>query len=194
MPLIRVRLAAGPVGQKIVVTAADESPTIEFRRSARRQIARLVIVLLVGGAVGVVFNLARGRQWWDGMLMLPLCLAVLIFSDRFARPMGNGYRSRLPIRLTGEHLQVAGPGDITLSIDWPNIARAEIRGGLVAFLVIEPVDPDQARPAMRRWQWAGHGQSRPYEIVVPLAYMTPGRDLLRRELSRRTAAADRHAV
>ncbi|MFC0100234.1 hypothetical protein ACFFKH_22270 [Micromonospora marina] len=64
----------------------------------------------------------------------------------------------------------------------------------MAFLVIEPVDPDQARPARKRWQRAGHGQSRPYEIVVPLACMTPGRDLLRRELSQRTAAADRHDV
>ncbi|MET8912579.1 hypothetical protein [Micromonospora sp. NPDC004551] len=175
------------------MTAVDESPTIEFRRSTSRQVVPIVALLVVV-AGEVVFNLARGRQWWDGMLILPLYLVIFTLPKRLARPAVYGYQSRLPLRLTEEHLQVAGPGDITLSIDWSNIAKAEIRGRLVAFLVIEPVDPDRTRPPLKRWQWAGLGQSRPYEILVPLAYMTPGRHVLRRELAERTATAARHDI
>ncbi|WP_433281656.1 hypothetical protein [Micromonospora sp. CA-244673] len=175
------------------MTAADESPTIEFRRSTSRQ-AVPVVALLVVVAGEVVFNLARGRQWWDGIWILPLYLVIFTLPRRLARPAVSGYQSRLPLRLTEEHLQVAGPGEVTLSIDWSNIAKAEIRGRLVAFLVIEPIDPDLTRPPLKRWQWAGHGQSRPYEILVPLTYMTPGRDVLRRELAQRTATAARHGI
>ncbi|MEV4463845.1 hypothetical protein AB0J51_09500 [Micromonospora echinofusca] len=94
---------------------------------------------------------------------------------------------RLPLRLTEEHLEVTGPSHATVAIEWSNVARAEIRGRLTSVLVVEPVDPDRTRPPLRRWQWAGHGRSRPYELVVPLAGMTPGRGALRRELARRLA-------
>ncbi|GHJ52914.1 hypothetical protein Nm8I071_22210 [Nonomuraea sp. TT08I-71] len=175
------------------MTAADECHTIEFRRSMRQAVL-VAIALLVVAAGLVAFNLARGRQWWDGIWLLPLYLVIFALPKRLARPAVYGYQSRLPLRFTEEHLQVAGPGEVTVSIDWSNIARAEIHGRLLASLVIEPIDPERTRPPLKRWQWAGHGQSRPYEILVPLTYMTPGRDVLRRELAQRTATAVRHDI
>jgi hypothetical protein len=38
---------------------------------------------------------------------------------------------------------------------------------------------------MAQWPGATLVYLRPYEIAVPLMYMTPGRDVLRRELARR---------
>ncbi|MEH0985022.1 hypothetical protein [Micromonospora sp. CPCC 205556] len=167
------------------MTAAEGPPTIEFRASARHRTAFMVIGLLLVVGASVAFNLVRGRQWWDGLWLGLLCFAILEVSRRVARPPDSGYQARLPLRLTGDHVEVSGPDDITVTIAWSNIARAEIHGVLAAFLVIEPVDPDRTRPPLKRWQWAGHGQSRPHEILVPLAHLTPGRDVLRRELARR---------
>ena len=171
------------------MTAVDEAPTVEFRLSMRRQVVLLIGGLLLAVAMVAAFNLASGRQWWLGLSMIPLYGAILAVCQRVARPGASGYRSRLPLRLTEEHLKVAGPDAIALAIDWSNMSRAEIRGRFPAFLVTEPVDPDRTQPPLKRWQWAGHGQSRPYEIVVPLAYMTPGRGVLRRELARRLPAS-----
>jgi hypothetical protein len=42
--------------------------------------------------------------------------------------------------------------------------------------------PGPAVPPMRRWQWR---RGRPYEVAISLRAVTPGRDLLRGELSRR---------
>ncbi|WP_156313267.1 hypothetical protein [Micromonospora sp. HK10] len=171
------------------MTAVDEPPPVEFRHSTRRQFVPLVGALLVAAAMVAAINLISGRQWWNGLPMIPMYGVIFGVCQRVARPEASGYQARLPLRLTVEHLQVAGPDNLTLAVDWSNISRAEIRGRLQAFLVIEPVDPDQTQPALERWQWTGHGQSGPYEIVVPLAYMTPGRDVLRRELARRLPAS-----
>ncbi|MGN9766919.1 hypothetical protein ACTMS2_17385 [Micromonospora sp. SD12] len=162
------------------MTATDESRTVEFRQSTRRRILATALGLVAVAAVGVVVSLARGRQWWDLLWMLPLFL-VLGATQRSA------HRPRLPLRLTEQHLEVTGPSHATVAIEWSNVARAEIRGRLTSVLVVEPVAPDRTRPPLRRWQWAGHGRSRPYELVVPLAGMTPGRGVLRRELARRLA-------
>ncbi|MCI4066043.1 hypothetical protein MRQ36_27230 [Micromonospora sp. R77] len=174
------------------MTAVDESHTIEFRRSTRR-VVLVAVALLVVAAGQVAFNLTQGRQWWDGIWLLPLYVVIFTLAKRLGRPAVSGYQARLPLQLTEEHLQVAGPGEVTVSIGWSNIARAEIHGRLLASLVIEPIDPDRTHPPLKRWQWAGHGQSRPHEILVPLTHMTPGRDVLRRELAQRTAAA-RHDI
>ncbi|MGW5667135.1 hypothetical protein [Micromonospora sp. NPDC003776] len=177
----------------MAVSAADEVSPVEFRLSMSRRIVPLIGAVLVAAALFVAFNLAADRSWWRGLWQIAVYAAIFALAQHVARPTGSGYQSQLPLRLTKEHLTVAGPGDITLALEWPNIARAEIRGRLPAFLLIEPVDPDRTQPPMKRWQWAGHGQSRPYEILVPLAYMTPGRSVLRRELARRlpTAAVER---
>jgi hypothetical protein len=175
------------------VTTVDGPPAIEFRRSMRRQNASMVIALLLLMAACGLYNLVSGDPWWDGLWM-PL-LYFLIFNHWFsfprrrAGPPAFGYHSRLPLRLTREHLEVSGPDDVTLAIQWSNIARAQIHGRLSAYLAIEPIHPDRTRPPLQRWQWAGYGQSRPYEILVPLANMTPGRDVLCQELARRLPAS-----
>ncbi|MET7710185.1 hypothetical protein [Micromonospora sp. NPDC005189] len=178
------------------VTDADEPLTIVFRRSVGREIVHLAIALPAATGAGVGINLATGDKWWDGLWMPLLWFLIFRYSVRLARPSASGHQARLPLRLSGEHLEVAGSGGSVLAIEWSNIARAEIRGRWRAFLVIEPADPDQTRPPLKRWEWAGHGQSRPYEILVPLVNMSPGRDLLRRELARQlpaTAAEPEHA-
>ncbi|WP_433342605.1 hypothetical protein [Micromonospora sp. CA-111912] len=145
----------------------------------------------------MAINLAAGDKWWDGLWMPLLWFLTFRSAMRLARPSASGHQARLPLRLTGEHLTVTGPGERILAIEWSNIARAEIKGRWRTFLVIEPADPDRTRPPLKRWEWAGHGQSRPYEILVPLAYMSPGRDLLRRELAHRLpapAAQSEHAA
>ncbi|WP_433311465.1 hypothetical protein [Micromonospora chersina] len=172
------------------MAAVDEPSTIEFRRSRGREIAQLAIALPALAAAGVALNLAAGDAWWDGLWMPFLWFVIFRFSVRSARPWASGHQARLPLRLTGEHLEVAGPDGRTLAIEWSNISRAEIRGRWRAFLAIEPADPNRTRPPLKRWEWTGHGQSRPYEILVPLTYMSPGRDLLRRELSQRLPDAE----
>lgn len=154
-----------------------------------REIVYLAIALSAVAVAGVGINLAAGDEWWDGLWLPLLWFLTFRFSVRLARSGASGHQARLPVRLTGEHLEVAGPGDRSLAIEWSNIARAEIRGRWRALLVVEPAHPDRTRPPLKRWEWAGHGQSRPYEILVPLAYMSPGRDQLRRELADHLPAA-----
>ncbi|MFI6068449.1 hypothetical protein ACIA47_24700 [Micromonospora sp. NPDC051227] len=64
------------------------------------------------------------------------------------------------------------------------MASAQVRGRLDPRLVVMPLDPQQTRPPMRPGQWSTPGRG-PYELVVRLAWMTPGPDALRRELARR---------
>lgn len=172
------------------MAAIDEPSTIEFRRSGGREIAQLAIALPALSVAGVTINLAAGDTWWDGLWMPFLWFLIFRLAARPAHPWASGHQARLPLRLTGDHLEVAGPGERTLAIEWSNISRAGIRGRWKPFLVIEPADPDRTSPPLKRWEWAGHGQSRPYEIVVPLTYMSPGRDQLRRELAQRLPAAE----
>ncbi|MGC4765944.1 hypothetical protein ACLQ20_24100 [Micromonospora sp. DT46] len=165
------------------MTYTDARHTVEFRRSALRLVRRTTLGLLAAAVIGVLVSLARGRLWWDGLWVLLPYLAVFHFSPLPTPPRGS-QRTRLPVRLDDQRLEVSGPGDTTLAIDWSNVERAEIRGRLTPSLHVEPADPERTRPPMRRWQWAGYGQSRPYEIVVPLTGMTPGPGVLRRELAR----------
>ncbi|MGX4653523.1 hypothetical protein ACWCHM_07525 [Micromonospora sp. SCSIO 07396] len=166
------------------MTVADEPPTIEFRRSHRRLVAVLVVSLSTLVVVAVVVNLATGDPWWDG-LWTPAWILALGLLRGVAPLPSTGHQARLPLRLTPDHLEVTGPGERTLVIGWSNVARAEITGRLYPVLVIEPTDPARTVPAFGRWEWAVAGQSRPYEVRVPLAYLSPGRALLRRELARR---------
>ncbi|MEU7960510.1 hypothetical protein [Micromonospora humida] len=166
------------------MTAADGPPAIEFRRSRRRQVALLAAGLPTAVLVVAVVNLATGDPWWDGLWIAAWILALGLLRGA-ARPSSTGHQPRLPLRLTPDHLEVTGPGERTLVVGWPNVARAEITGWLYPVLVVEPADPDRTVPPLARWEWAVAGQSRPYEIRVPLVYLSPGRDRLRRELSRR---------
>ncbi|WP_433392293.1 hypothetical protein [Micromonospora sp. KLBMP9576] len=159
--------------------------TVEFSRSARRLARRAALTLLVLVVVSAVVSLARGRQWWDMLWLLPGYFSAFFVSAFSARTPAAGLRSRVLVRLNRQELELAGPEDTTVAVDWSNVARAEIHGRHTPFLVVEPVDPGLTRPPLRRWQMAGHGQSRPYEVRVPLADMSPGRDVLRRELARR---------
>ncbi|MFI7284828.1 hypothetical protein ACIBOV_31695 [Micromonospora chersina] len=172
------------------MAAVDETSTIEFRRSGSREVGQLAIALPALAAAGVAINLAAGDAWWDGLWMPFLWFLIFRFAARPARPWASGHQARLPVRLTGEHLELAGPDGRTLAIEWSNLSRAEIRGRWRAFLVVEPADPARTRPPLKRWERAGHGQSRPYEILVPLTCMSPGRDLLRRELAQRLPDAE----
>ncbi|MEU6074197.1 hypothetical protein [Micromonospora sp. NPDC047074] len=170
------------------MTRPDEPRTVEFRRSARRLVLRMTLGLLAAATIGIVVSLARGRPWWDLLWALLPYLAVFHISP-LPTPPGGSQRTRLPVRLDDQRLEVSGPDDTTLAIDWSNVERAEIRGRLTPSLHVEPVDPELTRPPMRRWQWAGYGQSHPYEIVVPLTDVTPGPGVLRRELARRLPGA-----
>lgn len=62
-------------------------------------------------------------------------------------------------------------------------------GWLEPRLTVEPVDPQRTRPPLKAHQWSGFGRRRkPYDVVVPLQWMSPGRDTLRRGLARRLPA------
>ncbi|WP_431926280.1 hypothetical protein [Micromonospora wenchangensis] len=167
------------------MTAADEPPTIEFRRSRGRQVAVLAAAVLTAALAVAAANLASGDPWWDGLWTPALWILALGLLRGAARPSSAGHRPQLPLRLTADQLEVTGPGGRTLAVGWSNIARAEITGRFYPVLVIEPADPERTIPPLARWEWAVAGQSRPYEIRVPLVHQRPGRDLLRRELARR---------
>ncbi|OWV00884.1 hypothetical protein B5D80_27350 [Micromonospora wenchangensis] len=167
------------------MTAADDLPTIEFRRSRGRQVGFLTAAVLAAALAVAVVNLVSGDPWWDGLWTPALWILALGLLRGAARPSPAGHQPQLPLRLTADQLEVTGPGGRTLAVGWSNVARAEITGRLYPVLVIEPADPERTIPPLARWEWAVTGQSRPYEIRVPLAYLSPGRDLLRRELARR---------
>ena len=148
-----------------------DSAAVTFRISTRRHVVAVVGPLLgVIAAIGIV-NVTLNRRWWDG-LGLPVLLAALMsifywFGERRSTSI------RLPLRLTGEGLELTGPSGGTVFIAWFNIAHASVNGRWIPYLLVDVVDPAQTRPE---------------QILVPLMYMTPGSDVLRRELARRLPA------
>ncbi|MEV4773269.1 hypothetical protein [Micromonospora humida] len=166
------------------MTAADEPSTIEFRRSRRRQVAVLAAGLPTAVLVVAVVNLATGDPWWDGLWIAAWILAFGLLRGA-ARPSSTGHQPRLPLRLTADHIEVTGPGERTLVIGWSNVARAEITGRLYPVLVVEPADPDRTVPRWPGGSGRSPGRAGRTRSGVPLVYLSPGRDRLRRELSRR---------
>ncbi|WP_328652786.1 hypothetical protein OG598_01995 [Micromonospora sp. NBC_00330] len=140
------------------------------------------MVLVVLGAVALLAAYAAlfDEPWWQAPLRSGLIgvVVALVLNWQLRR------QPRLPLRLTDEALHLTGPKGTGLSIDWVNMAGAQVRGRLDPRLVVRPLDPEQTRPPMRPGQWSTPGRG-PYELVVRLTWMTPGPDALRRELARR---------
>lgn len=174
----------GTVGQQVTVGTVDEPYAVEFRHSPRRRRAGAVVALLVIAAVITVVSLLQHRRWWEFLLLYgPTAIA----SGAVAR-WARRRQPRLPLRLTDTTLEVTGPDGSTLAIDLSNIARARVHGWVEPRLTVEPVDPQHTRPPMRARQWSGLGRHNPYDLVIPLNWMSPGRVALRRELAQRLPA------
>lgn len=160
-------------------------PALEFRYSPRRHRRAKLVALLGAAATLAVYPALSGEPWWEGLLRYGLIVLALAAGTRWQLRD----QPRLPLRLTAEALELTGPDGTRLAIDWTDVATARVRGGLDPRLVVEPVDPRRTRPPLRSYQWPAPAQRRPYELTVRLGWMTPGRDVLRRELARRLPTA-----
>ncbi|MEW2143678.1 hypothetical protein AB0869_12790 [Micromonospora vinacea] len=153
---------------------------MDFRYSPRRHRRATVVAVLGTVALLAAYAALFDEPWWKAPLQSGLIgiVVALVLNWQLRR------QPRLPLRLTDEALHLTGPKGTGLSIDWVNMASAQVRGRLDPRLVVMPLDPERTRPPMRPGQWSTPGRS-PYELVVRLAWMTPGTDALRRELARR---------
>ena len=177
------RLQVRAVGQQVAVATVNEPYAVEFRRSpCRRLVGAVVALLVIAAAVTAATVLGDQRPWW-GLLLLYGPIAIT--SGALAR-RARRRQPRLPLRLTDTALEVTGPDGSTLAIDLSNIARARVHGWLEPRLTVEPVDPQRTQPPLKAQQWSRLG--RPYDLVIPLDWMSPGRDALRRELAQRLPA------
>jgi hypothetical protein len=162
------------------VAVVDDTSVTEFRKSGRCRLVTRVVALVVAVAALVVYSVIRHHPWWLPFLLFG---PIAIYSAALAR-WDRRHRPRLPLRLTPQGLTVTVADDSTLAIDWSNIARARVRGRWwQPRLLIEPVDPQQTRPPLKRWQWSGLQRRRPYHVNVPLDCMTPGPRVLREKLA-----------
>lgn len=158
---------------------------MEFRVPAVGRVLRLVVYALpaVAGVGIVAANLLRHRPWPYYLAMVILVGLSFLGVMRWNRMQ----RPHHPLLLTEESLELPGPGGVQVTIDWTNIARAQVMGRLSPRLVVQPEDPRLVRPTLTPWQWAAASGRRPYEIVVPLSLTQPDRLALEAELARRLA-------
>ncbi|MBQ1040108.1 hypothetical protein [Micromonospora sp. C81] len=162
------------------MTSLDASPVVEFHYSSRRHRIAKLLAVLGAAALVAVYAALFDEPWWQVLLRFgAIGVGVALTTAWQLRR-----QPRLPLRLTDEALELTGPHGSKLRIDWANLARAQVRGRLEPRLVVTPLDPQQTRPPMRPGQWSTPGRG-PYELVARLAWMTPGPDMLRRELARR---------
>ncbi|MET7866107.1 hypothetical protein [Micromonospora taraxaci] len=177
-------MADRPAGHWATVADPDASSVVEFRHSPRRVRLAMVLAVPVGAALLTSYTVVFDEAWWQVLLRFGIIGAAVGLTTNWQLRR----QPRLPMRLTEETLQLSGPKGTTLSIDWVNVASAQVRGRLDPRLVIVPLDPQQARPPMRAGQWSTPGRG-PYELVVRLNWIEPGTDALRRELTRRLPAS-----
>lgn len=167
-------------GRGVVVNNVDRPSVAEFRYSWRRHLLAISVVLAALAATVAAVTLRFDEPWWRFLQYgWPGFTAGVIVRWLQRR------QPKLPLRLTDEGLHVTGPDGSRLTIDRANLAHATVRGWLDPRLIVEPTDPQRTRPPLRPHQWPAPGQRRPYELVVRINFMTPGRDMLRRELARR---------
>jgi hypothetical protein len=164
----------------VTVADLDASSVVDFRYSPRRHRRAKIVAVLGAVAALAVYAALFDEPWWKAPLQYGLIGAAtaLVLNWQLRR------QPRLPMRLTDETLHLSGPKGTTLSIDWADVASAEVRGRLDPQLVVMPVDPEKTRPPMRPGQWSTPGRG-PNALVVRLNWMEPGTDALRRELARR---------
>ncbi len=163
-----------------MVADLDASSVVDFRYSPRRHRLAMVLVVLGAAALLAFYTMVFDEVWWQVLLRFGMIGAIVGLTTNWQLRR----QPRLPLRLTDETLHLSGPNGTGLSIDWVNMASAQVRGRLDPRLVVRPLDPEQTRPPMRPGQWSTPGRG-PYELVVRLTWMTPGPDALRRELARR---------
>ncbi|MGC5309002.1 hypothetical protein [Micromonospora zamorensis] len=173
-------MADRPLGHSTVVTSLDASSVVEFHYSSRRHRIAMIVVGLGAAALLAFYTVVFDEVWWQVLLRFGMIGAVVALTTNWQLRR----QPRLPLRLTDETLHLTGPNGTRLSIDWANMASAQVRGRLDPRLVVMSLDPQQTRPPMQPGQWSTPGRG-PYELVVRLAWMTPGPDALRRELARR---------
>ncbi|MEV4822864.1 hypothetical protein [Micromonospora sp. NPDC049274] len=160
----------------------DSSSVLEFHHSPGRRRRAMAIVAMIATALVAAYAVVFDEPWWQPLLRSG-CFGVaagLMIRWQLRR------QPRLPLRLTDEALQMTVPDGTVLTIDWANVARAEVRGRLGPRLVVEPLDRQLTRPPLRPGQWSTPGRG-PYELIVPVASMTPDRHTLSRELAKRLA-------
>ncbi|MEU8425469.1 hypothetical protein AB0C15_31805 [Micromonospora sp. NPDC048835] len=158
----------------------DASSGLDFRHSPRRRRLAMLLAVLAAAALLAFYTVVFDEAWWKVLLRFGMLGAIIAVTTNWQLR----HQPRLPLRLTDETLHLSGPSGTTLSIDWVNVASAQVRGRLDPRLVVVPLDPQQTRPPMRAGQWSTRGRG-PYELVVRLDWMTPDTDTLRRELARR---------
>ncbi|MFF5055437.1 hypothetical protein ACFY1S_19880 [Micromonospora sp. NPDC000663] len=162
------------------MSSVDAASVVDFHCSPARRRTTVAVVTVGAAALLAGYAAAFDEPWWHALLRfggIGLVSAAVMRWQLRRQP-------RLPLRLTEESLRLTGPDGTALTIDWTNVASAQVRGALDPRLVVRPRDPGQTRPPMRPGQWSTPGRG-PYELVVPLTWMTPDRHVLRRELARR---------
>ncbi|MFC0005469.1 hypothetical protein [Micromonospora siamensis] len=152
-----------------------------FRYSPRRWLVTMGVILLCAVPVVVVLSALQDKRWWETVLFYGPLAVVSAVMTRWSRKR----QLRLPLRLTDTALEVATPDGGTLAIDYSNIARVRMHGWVEPRLTVEPVDPQLVRPPLKANHWFGRGRNKPYDVIVPLDRVTPGRATLRRELDQR---------
>ncbi|MET8233725.1 hypothetical protein ABZS77_23940 [Micromonospora sp. NPDC005298] len=161
----------------------DDASVVDFHSSPARRRKALAVVTVLAAGLLVTYAAIVDEPWWHALLRfggIGLASAAVIRWQLRRQP-------RLPLRLTAESLRLTGPDGTALTIDWTNVASAQVRGAVDPRLVVRPRDPGETRPPMRPNQWSTPGRG-PYELVVQLTWMIPDRHALRRELARRLPA------
>ncbi|MCG5445098.1 hypothetical protein NIE79_003541 [Micromonospora sp. NIE79] len=168
-----------------MVTEVDAGE-IRFRRSRRRVLGRVACAALVVLPAFALLGVAFGNAWYNPLPHGPILLLAAIRFPIHLRRQGG-----LPLRLTRDFLELTVPGGGTVQVDWPDLTRAEVRGGFSPTLVVDIADRARSRPVLDRWEWGrvglwsrARGRS-PQEIHVSLVATTPNVHRLRAELAHR---------
>jgi hypothetical protein len=146
-------------GQQTGMTDGRVSAAVEFRFSVRRQVVVAVMVLVAIVAMVVLTNAALHRHWWRGLWLPLLIYALIVVPALAAGPRLRRQAPGLPVRLTDEGMEVAGPADQTLTAEWANIAHAYVHGRLAPYLVVRLIDPNRTRPSARPMASGGRWES-----------------------------------
>ncbi|MEU7948049.1 hypothetical protein AB0C50_25485 [Micromonospora taraxaci] len=115
---------------------------MDFRYSPRRHRLAKLLVVLGAAALLAFYTVVFDEAGWEVLLRFGMIGAVVSLTTNWQLRR----QPRLPLRLTDETLHLTGPNGTRLSIDWVNMASAQVRGRLDPRLVVMPLDPEQTRP------------------------------------------------
>ncbi|MEU8113401.1 hypothetical protein [Micromonospora sp. NPDC048947] len=159
-----------------------------FRRSRWRMLARVAGAGLVVLPAFALLSVAFGNAWYHPLPHGPILLLAAIRYPVQLRRQGG-----LPLRLTGDFLELTVPAGGTVQVDWADLTRAEVRGRIRPTLIVDIADRDRTRPVLDRWDWGRVGVwnrargRNSQEVHLSVVAVTPNLHRLRAELAHRVA-------